>query len=369
MPETEAESLYRRPVLVRVSEPLSSTTECIELVSNAGDSTSGPVLVSVARNSNHPALVSRSNPGATPVSRRASVAHAVLPESWWHDISQPRLFILSAAGLAVAAGVAGVFGITVLRQEKAFVPSSQYTSAAEYSIPSLPLVSPQIVPAANDGAEAKATNPTAGAQDGITVSNVPIAAAPQLLDTPGDPRHLLASPVMDSSLDVTPPSLPVAAPEHSADFVPSTVLFADLSQPKLDVTPSRPVPSSESDAKSEPVLATAQTTQGSDKDAVLAALQKYSRAWSDKDIADILALRPHLGRRTVKQELADVRSIAMRIRPVGAPKIEGDQAAVVCIHEVSETFGDGIARQIPGTRMTYFLARGSAGTWQISDSR
>ncbi len=104
-----------------------------------------------------------------------------------------------------------------------------------------------------------------------------------------------------------------------------------------------------------------------DTDAVLATLKRYSEAWSAKDVSKITALRPGLGERKVKKELSSVRFIAMRIRPLSSPKIQGDHAAVECIHEVNQTFNDGIARAHPGIKMTYALIR-RGGNWFIESS-
>jgi hypothetical protein len=104
-----------------------------------------------------------------------------------------------------------------------------------------------------------------------------------------------------------------------------------------------------------------------DADAVLAALEKYSRAWNAKDIAAIIAIRPTLDRRTVKDELSTVRSVVMRIRPMSSPNIEGDRAVIECIHQVDEAFNDGIKKENPGARLTYGLVR-RGGNWLIEDS-
>jgi TolA-binding protein len=102
--------------------------------------------------------------------------------------------------------------------------------------------------------------------------------------------------------------------------------------------------------------------------AVVATLKKYSDAWSAKDLDDITALRPGLGRKLAKQELSSARSIVMRIHPTSAPSIEGDRATVECIHQVDEVFTDGTEKQNHGMRMTYVLVK-RGGSWLIADSR
>ncbi len=101
---------------------------------------------------------------------------------------------------------------------------------------------------------------------------------------------------------------------------------------------------------------------------VLAALQKYSEAWSNRRVPEITALRPGLTRRAVQQELSSARSITMDIEPTSVPKIEGDRATVECIHHVNQVFTDGVEKQNPGLKMTYTLVkRGSS--WLIEGSR
>ena len=109
-------------------------------------------------------------------------------------------------------------------------------------------------------------------------------------------------------------------------------------------------------------------TPSRDASGVIATLERYSDAWNTKDVADITAIRPGLGRRTVKEELSSVRSIVMRIRPTSVPRIEGDRATVECIHQVDQIFKDGIEKQNPGVRMTYVLVKRD-GNWLIADSR
>ncbi len=102
--------------------------------------------------------------------------------------------------------------------------------------------------------------------------------------------------------------------------------------------------------------------------AIIATLQKYSQAWSTKDLANITALRPGLSRRTVKDELNSARSIFMSIRPAAAPKIEGNRATVACVHQVNQIFDDGAQKQSPGVPMTYVLVK-HGNDWLISDTR
>lgn len=102
--------------------------------------------------------------------------------------------------------------------------------------------------------------------------------------------------------------------------------------------------------------------------AVVATLKRYSDAWNAKDLADITALRPGVGRRVAKEELSSIRSIVMRIQPMSVPKIEGDRATVECIHQVKQVFDDGTEKDNPGIRMTYFLVK-RGGNWLIADSR
>jgi hypothetical protein len=105
-----------------------------------------------------------------------------------------------------------------------------------------------------------------------------------------------------------------------------------------------------------------------DAEEVLAALDGYSKAWSGKDVDGITSARPGLVRKTVRSELAAVRSITMRVQPLSAPRISGDRATVECSHQVDQIFWDGVAKQSPGVRMTYTLAK-RGGRWVIEDSR
>jgi hypothetical protein len=100
---------------------------------------------------------------------------------------------------------------------------------------------------------------------------------------------------------------------------------------------------------------------------VLAALQRYSRAWHNRDVHEILAVRPGLSVHTVRNELAGARAIDMSIRPTGSPNIHGDLATIECEHRVTETFNDGMRKQAPGVHMTYVLER-KGGNWVIVDS-
>ncbi|MBV8896061.1 MAG: nuclear transport factor 2 family protein [Acidobacteriaceae bacterium] len=104
-----------------------------------------------------------------------------------------------------------------------------------------------------------------------------------------------------------------------------------------------------------------------DENAVVAALQRYSEAWTGRDVSEILAARPALSRRTVREELASTRAITMNIRPTSTPTIRGDVATVVCEHRVTQTFRDGVQKQSPGVRMTYVLQR-QGGAWVIVDA-
>ena len=104
-----------------------------------------------------------------------------------------------------------------------------------------------------------------------------------------------------------------------------------------------------------------------EQSAVVAALQRYSRAWNGRDVSEIIAVRPSLSRRTVREELASARAISMNIRPTSTPKIRGDVATVECEHRVTQTFRDGVQKQTPGVRMTYVLQR-HGGDWVIVDA-
>lgn len=114
--------------------------------------------------------------------------------------------------------------------------------------------------------------------------------------------------------------------------------------------------------------AAAREASSREASAVIATLKKYSDAWNAKDLEDITALRPGLGRRTAKEELSSTRSIVMHIQPTSVPKIQGDRATVECIHKVDQVFSDGTEKQNPGVKMTYVLVK-RGGTWLIADSR
>jgi hypothetical protein len=105
-----------------------------------------------------------------------------------------------------------------------------------------------------------------------------------------------------------------------------------------------------------------------DANAVIEALEKYSKAWNTKRVAQITALRPGLPRRTVQEELSSTSSLVMRIQPTSAPRIQGDHATVECIHQVDQVFTDGIKKQNPGVKMTYVLVR-RGDNWLIEESR
>jgi hypothetical protein len=105
-----------------------------------------------------------------------------------------------------------------------------------------------------------------------------------------------------------------------------------------------------------------------DAHAAIAALERYSEAWNAKDLARITAIRPGLGRRTLKEQLAGARSITMHIHALSAPRTEGDRAIVECMHQVDQVFDDGIEKQNPGVKVTYVLVR-RGDDWLIEDSR
>lgn len=104
-----------------------------------------------------------------------------------------------------------------------------------------------------------------------------------------------------------------------------------------------------------------------EESAVIAALQRYSQAWDGRDVSEIIAVRPSLSRRTVRDELASTRAIDMSIRPTSTPRILGDMATVECEHRVTQTFRNGVQKQLPGVRMTYVLQK-QGGTWVIIDT-
>jgi hypothetical protein len=174
-----------------------------------------------------------------------------------------------------------------------------------------------------------------------------------------------------------PPAPPDEAARLQQDFVSSVVLpgasAATANAAPQQLLPDRPL--AEIPRLSEATwtahnrfLPALNETRPSDAQQVIAVLTKYSQAWSEKDLADIRALRPSLERRTVKQAMAGARSISMQIRPTGAPKIEGDHATVECIHRVAQVFDDGTERQSPDVHMTYVLVKHGA-SWLIADSR
>lgn len=102
--------------------------------------------------------------------------------------------------------------------------------------------------------------------------------------------------------------------------------------------------------------------------AVIATLTRYCKAWDAKDVANITALRPGLGRHTAKEELVAVRSISMHIQPTAPPRIQGNRATVECIHQVEEVFDDGTQKRNPGVKLTYVLVK-RHGDWLIAGSR
>lgn len=101
---------------------------------------------------------------------------------------------------------------------------------------------------------------------------------------------------------------------------------------------------------------------------IVGVLHTYASAWGAKDTARILALRPDLTKRSVKSDLDGVKSIAMNIRPLGAPQITGDHAVVQCAYQVSQTFADGVQKRSPEVRVNYHLVRRGGG-WVISGTR
>ncbi|HEX4773742.1 MAG TPA: hypothetical protein VH351_23115 [Bryobacteraceae bacterium] len=109
-------------------------------------------------------------------------------------------------------------------------------------------------------------------------------------------------------------------------------------------------------------------TTAQEANAVVATLKRYSDAWNAKDLNNITALQPGIGRQTAKDELSSTRSIVMQIHPTSLPKIQGDRATVECIRKVEKVFADGAEIQTPGVRMTYVLVK-RGGTWLIADSR
>ncbi|MBV9081821.1 MAG: nuclear transport factor 2 family protein [Acidobacteriaceae bacterium] len=162
------------------------------------------------------------------------------------------------------------------------------------------------------------------------------------------------------------------AGEHASD---ARRLLQQLSEEQavhaLDLAEATPVndfAASSEQREAEKLLSEISFAPSREWKEIVAALESYSEAWNTKDVAKILALRPTLGRRTVKEELSSTRSITMRIQPTSVPRIEGDRATVDCIHEVDQVFTDGTDKQNPGTKMTYVLVR-RGGSWLIADSR
>ena len=108
----------------------------------------------------------------------------------------------------------------------------------------------------------------------------------------------------------------------------------------------------------------ADTTHAADAVAVTAVLQRYAAAWNNKDIDEILALRPGLGKQFVRNALKGTRSMHMEITPNSPPKIQGGHATVVCTQRVDQTFADGVEKHPPQTMVTITLAR-NGNSWTI----
>jgi hypothetical protein len=167
----------------------------------------------------------------------------------------------------------------------------------------------------------------------------------------------------------------VPAPEPVLRMLPARQLeqpsIAGIPAPPAEDAPTGLLPELALKAPADnpaPVAAAAVAHRApqNDQRAVLAALQNYSAAWNSKDAAAIRAVRPGLRQHTLRKELADVDSIDMQIRPASNPQIDGDRAAVECVHDVHETFTGGVERSASGVRTTYTLVR-QHGAWVIED--
>ncbi len=150
------------------------------------------------------------------------------------------------------------------------------------------------------------------------------------------------------------------------------IVTADLTNVPVPL-PVPPVPTTESAPISRSVAPPSNPTSDAagsnpDSDGIQSALWRYSEAWAAKDAAGITAVRPGIGRRVLKTELAEARHINMRIVPTSPPRIEGDRATVECLHQVDQMFNDGVEKQSPVVHMTYVLVKRN-GAWLIADSR
>jgi hypothetical protein len=104
-----------------------------------------------------------------------------------------------------------------------------------------------------------------------------------------------------------------------------------------------------------------------DSEMILSAISRYANAWSKKDLDTIVSLRPGLERRTIKNQLANAKSIELSIRPLSDPAISGDTATVNCTQILRQTFSDK-QFSMPPTAATVTLSR-HGGSWTIDDIR
>lgn len=410
-PDCHCPTAADSPVLVRVGEGKQQEIPRTDIVSsNELRRVSGPVLVPVNRG-----LASKGMQVGRTETRSSQVVTRFFPTGLGVGVTLSAALGLTSGVLAASAALA-VLAITISRHEPAVFSKSALVSHSQTDTQTsgataqpLPMSDHPLVDNDDREADAKAgidQRPSTAAdftREVVVVGHEVSAPKPSTdrsLPAPPDLRDIATtvptqqltagglSAAIPEFHEPRAPELPATRNEDvqashtrdssvrlaSAEKARGTELADEIVWTSVSRTDPATVkaylakfPYGKHSQQAQQILSEMTAMHSRDTEAVLAALKKYSEAWSAKDVSDIVALRPGLGRRTVKEELSNVRSIAMRIRPIGSPKIEGNRAAVECIHEVEETFGDGIARARPGTRMTYFLAR-SDGNWQIQDS-
>jgi eukaryotic-like serine/threonine-protein kinase len=109
-----------------------------------------------------------------------------------------------------------------------------------------------------------------------------------------------------------------------------------------------------------------QQQNSSDRNGVLAVLERYAQAYQHKNTDELVAIWPTLGkpeRKKIADSFKMAESIQMTLRPVGDPALSGDSAVVTCDRVETFTFQGGVKKDFSG-QVTIKL-RKQSGTWVI----
>jgi tetratricopeptide (TPR) repeat protein len=192
------------------------------------------------------------------------------------------------------------------------------------------------------------------------LAKLPPAGANELAETP----PLVAPPIQDNGVSATPPSLPEMEKGSQAE----ADAWAAVNRNDLHSVESylNRFPGGANHEIAEQVLTNLRRIEAEHQESaeVLNVLQQYAAAWTARNIESILSLERYLDRRTVKAELAPLKSLVMNLSPVSEPHIEGTQATVRCRRQVLQTFQDNVQKQSPEALVTFVLAKHD-GAWII----